>query len=143
MASKLLQLKVKAAQASQFVAKHGAAYYNQLLEQNKEYIVQPPTIETCHELSKKLLYTRMASLWSAEQHLLPLSRSLQPAFQLHFFHKIGLQLFGSTQIFPATVYCPSSQPQTFKNSSYSAIVAAVPGTSTTGLQQLFSRNRNP
>ncbi|KAL0912620.1 hypothetical protein M5K25_018604 [Dendrobium thyrsiflorum] len=62
MASKLLQLKVKAAQASQFAAKHGAAYYNQLLEQNKEYIVQPPTLETCHELSKKLLYTRMASI---------------------------------------------------------------------------------
>ncbi|PON76686.1 ATPase, F0 complex, subunit G, mitochondrial [Parasponia andersonii] len=45
MASKLLQFKSKATQASQFVAKHGIAYYKQLLEQNKQYIQEPPTVE--------------------------------------------------------------------------------------------------
>ncbi|PKU67370.1 uncharacterized protein LOC110098886 [Dendrobium catenatum] len=62
MASKLHQLQTKAVQASQFVAKHGTSYYKQLLEQNKQYIVQPPTVEKCQELSKQLLYTRLASI---------------------------------------------------------------------------------
>ncbi|KAH0451384.1 hypothetical protein IEQ34_018683 [Dendrobium chrysotoxum] len=62
MASKLHQLQTKAVQASQFVAKHGTSYYKQLLEQNKQYIVQPPTVEKCQELSKQLFYTRLASL---------------------------------------------------------------------------------
>lgn len=34
----------------------------QLLEQNKQYIVEPPTVEKCNELSKQLLYTRLASI---------------------------------------------------------------------------------
>uniref|UniRef100_A0A5B7BLL1 Putative Mitochondrial ATP synthase subunit G protein n=1 Tax=Davidia involucrata TaxID=16924 RepID=A0A5B7BLL1_DAVIN len=62
MASKLHQLKSKACQASQFVTKHGNAYYNQLLEQNKQYIQNPPTVETCDRLSKQLFYTRLASI---------------------------------------------------------------------------------
>ncbi|KAG2666096.1 hypothetical protein I3843_15G036200 [Carya illinoinensis] len=61
MASKLVQLQSKAAQASQFVAKHGGAYYRQLLEQNKQYIQEPPTVEKCNLLSKQLFYTRLAS----------------------------------------------------------------------------------
>ncbi|XP_040997418.1 uncharacterized protein LOC121243370 [Juglans microcarpa x Juglans regia] len=61
MASKLVQLQSKAAQASQFVAKHGCAYYRQLLEQNKQYIQEPPTVEKCNLLSKQLFYTRLAS----------------------------------------------------------------------------------
>lgn len=60
MASKLAQLKSKACQAKQFVATHGTSYYNQLLEQNKQYIQKPATVEKCNELSKKLLYTRLA-----------------------------------------------------------------------------------
>jgi len=47
-------------QASKFVAKHGSSYYKQLLENNKQYIVDPPTVEKCQELSKKLFYTRLA-----------------------------------------------------------------------------------
>lgn len=60
MASKLQQLQSKACQASKFVSKHGTAYYRQLLEQNKQYIQEPPTVEKCNELSKQLLYTRLA-----------------------------------------------------------------------------------
>ncbi|OAY68774.1 uncharacterized protein LOC109722208 [Ananas comosus] len=62
MASKLNQLRSKAAQASQFVTKHGCAYYKELLENNKKYIVDPPTVEKCQELSKQLFYTRLASI---------------------------------------------------------------------------------
>ncbi|XP_030448607.1 uncharacterized protein LOC115671236 [Syzygium oleosum] len=62
MASKLNQLTSKACQASQFVSKHGTVYYKQLLEQNKQYIQEPPTIEKCNLLSKQLFYTRLASI---------------------------------------------------------------------------------
>ncbi len=62
MASKLQQLQPKVAQASQFVAKHGCAYYKQLLEQNKQYVQEPPTVEKCNLLAKQLLYTRLASI---------------------------------------------------------------------------------
>ncbi|KAG6507526.1 uncharacterized protein LOC121981150 [Zingiber officinale] len=62
MASRLHQLRSKAGQASEFIAKHGGAYYKELLEKNKQYIVQPPTIEACQDLSKKLFYTRLASI---------------------------------------------------------------------------------
>ncbi|XP_057968576.1 uncharacterized protein LOC131158041 [Malania oleifera] len=62
MASKLHQLQSKVTQASQFVAKHGCAYTKQLLEQNKQYIQEPPTVEKCNLLSKQLFYTRLASI---------------------------------------------------------------------------------
>ncbi|KAL1804924.1 hypothetical protein DCAR_0830707 [Daucus carota subsp. sativus] len=62
MASKLVQLQSKASQASQLVAKHGTSYYKQLMEQNKQYIQEPATIEKCNELSKQLFYTRLASV---------------------------------------------------------------------------------
>ncbi|XP_062149556.1 uncharacterized protein LOC133858129 [Alnus glutinosa] len=62
MASKLRQLQSKACQASQLVSKHGGAYYKQLLEQNKQYIQEPPTVEKCNLLSKQLFYTRLASI---------------------------------------------------------------------------------
>ena len=60
MASKLLQMKSKACEASKFVSKHGTTYYKQLLEKNKHYIQEPATVEKCNELSKQLLYTRLA-----------------------------------------------------------------------------------
>ncbi|BBH08303.1 Mitochondrial ATP synthase subunit G protein [Prunus dulcis] len=60
MASKLRQLQSKACQATQFVSKHGSTYYKNLLEQNKQYIQHPPTVEKCNELSKQLFYTRLA-----------------------------------------------------------------------------------
>ncbi|KAF3970017.1 hypothetical protein CMV_006242 [Castanea mollissima] len=62
MASKLHQLQSKAVQASQFVSKHGGAYYKQLLEENKQFIQEPPTVEKCNLLSKQLFYTRLASI---------------------------------------------------------------------------------
>ncbi|KAF9614033.1 hypothetical protein IFM89_014833 [Coptis chinensis] len=62
MASKLLQLQSKACQATQFLTKNGKTYYKQLLEQNKQYIQEPPTVEKCEELSKQLFYTRLASI---------------------------------------------------------------------------------
>ncbi|KAK7369861.1 hypothetical protein VNO80_11907 [Phaseolus coccineus] len=61
-AHKLLQLQSKACQASQFVAKHGSSYYRQLLEQNKQHIQEPPTVEKCNLLAKQLFYTRLASI---------------------------------------------------------------------------------
>jgi F-type H+-transporting ATPase subunit g len=60
MASKLTQLQSKACQASKFVSKHSSAYYKQLLEQNKQYIQDPPSVEKCNLLSKQLFYTRLA-----------------------------------------------------------------------------------
>ncbi|XP_058206659.1 uncharacterized protein LOC131320094 [Rhododendron vialii] len=62
MAARLQQLQSKACQASQFVGKHGSTYYKQLLEQNKQYIQEPPTVEKCNLLSKQLFYTRLASI---------------------------------------------------------------------------------
>jgi len=62
MASKLKQLQSKACQVQQLVAKHGTGYYKQLLEQNKQYIQEPPTVEKCNLLSKQLFYTRLASI---------------------------------------------------------------------------------
>ncbi|CDP03199.1 unnamed protein product [Coffea canephora] len=62
MAARLKQLQSKASQATQFVSKHGCAYYKQLVEENKQYIQQPPTVEKCNELSKQLFYTRLASI---------------------------------------------------------------------------------
>lgn len=60
MASKLQQLQSKACQATKFLSQHGNAYYKQLLEQNKQYIQEPPTVEKCNLLAKQLLYTRLA-----------------------------------------------------------------------------------
>ncbi|WCJ29572.1 Mitochondrial ATP synthase subunit G protein [Euphorbia peplus] len=62
MASKLSQLRSKASQVSEVVGKHGVSYYKQVLEQNKNYIHEPPTVETCNLLSKQLFYTRLASI---------------------------------------------------------------------------------
>ncbi|KAA3490675.1 Protein dopey [Gossypium australe] len=39
-----------------------ACVYKQLLEQNKHYIQNPPTVEKCNLLSKQLIYTRLASI---------------------------------------------------------------------------------
>ncbi|KAI8553610.1 hypothetical protein RHMOL_Rhmol05G0029100 [Rhododendron molle] len=62
MASKLKQLQSTACQVQKLVAKHGTGYYKQLLEQNKQYIQEPPTLEKCNLLSKQLFYTRLASI---------------------------------------------------------------------------------
>ncbi|WOL14597.1 hypothetical protein Cni_G23377 [Canna indica] len=62
MAARLQQLRSKAVQASEFVSKSGCAYYKEMMEKNKHYVVQPPTIEKCQELSKQLFYTRLASI---------------------------------------------------------------------------------
>ncbi|XP_052487048.1 uncharacterized protein LOC105768671 [Gossypium raimondii] len=48
---KLAQLQSKATRASQLVSKHAPLYYKQLLEQNKHYIQDPPTVEKCNLLS--------------------------------------------------------------------------------------------
>ncbi|KAK2633636.1 hypothetical protein Ddye_013962 [Dipteronia dyeriana] len=60
--SKLVQVQAKAAQASQVMAKNGGSYVKQLLEKNKEYIQEPPSVETCQLLAKQLFYTRLASI---------------------------------------------------------------------------------
>nr|GEW72187.1 mitochondrial ATP synthase subunit G protein [Tanacetum cinerariifolium] len=57
-----IETKAKATLASEFLSKHGSTYYKQLLEENKQYIQQPATVEKCNELSKQLFYTRLASL---------------------------------------------------------------------------------
>ncbi|KDP40801.1 hypothetical protein JCGZ_24800 [Jatropha curcas] len=58
MASKLPQLQSKLHSA----AKHGCAFYKQLLEENKQYIQNPPTVERCQLLANQLLFTRLASI---------------------------------------------------------------------------------
>ncbi|KAK7261734.1 hypothetical protein RIF29_28053 [Crotalaria pallida] len=62
MASKIPQLQSKVAQASQVAANRGGSYYKLLMEQNKHYIQDPPTIEKCQSLAKQLFYTRLASI---------------------------------------------------------------------------------
>ncbi|KAM7493403.1 hypothetical protein LguiB_028012 [Lonicera macranthoides] len=62
MASKLQMLQSKACEASKFVCKNGSSYYKHLLEQNKQYVQDPPTVEKCLHLSNQLLYTRLASI---------------------------------------------------------------------------------
>ncbi|CAL5431836.1 unnamed protein product [Camellia sinensis] len=64
MASKLNLLQSKAAEVSKFAVKNGCTYYKQLLEQNKQYIQDPPTVEKCQSLANQLFYTRLASLLS-------------------------------------------------------------------------------
>jgi F-type H+-transporting ATPase subunit g len=60
MASRLTQLTAKVKQASEFVARSGGQYYKKQTEKNKKYVVNPPTIDKCKELSKQLFYTRLA-----------------------------------------------------------------------------------
>ncbi|CAL5440785.1 unnamed protein product [Camellia sinensis] len=60
MASKLHLLQSKVAEASKLVSKHGCSYYKQLMEQNKQYIQEPPTVEKCQYLANQLFYTRLA-----------------------------------------------------------------------------------
>ncbi|WVZ01198.1 hypothetical protein V8G54_027267 [Vigna mungo] len=62
MASKIPQLQSKVNEVSQVVAKNGASYYKLLMEQNKHYIQDPPTVEKCQSLAKQLFYTRLASI---------------------------------------------------------------------------------
>ncbi|KAL8152281.1 hypothetical protein V2J09_010041 [Rumex salicifolius] len=62
MAARLRQLQSKACQASKFVTNHADGYLKQKLEQNKEFIQNPPTVEKCNLLAKQLLYTRLASI---------------------------------------------------------------------------------
>jgi len=62
MAALIKQLQSKVVVATEAVAKHGREYNKQLLEKNKRYIVEEPTVEKCQELSKQLFYTRLASL---------------------------------------------------------------------------------
>ncbi|OEL21339.1 hypothetical protein BAE44_0017642 [Dichanthelium oligosanthes] len=62
MAARLAQLRAQAARAAEFASKHGGSYYKEVMEKNKQYVVQPPTVEKCQELSKQLFYTRLASL---------------------------------------------------------------------------------
>ncbi|XP_051220594.1 uncharacterized protein [Lolium perenne] len=56
------QLQSKACEATRFAARQGSAYHRSLMERNKQYVVDPPTVEKCRELSKQLFYTRLASL---------------------------------------------------------------------------------
>lgn len=56
------QLQSKAAVATEIATKRGSAYYKQVMEENKQHVVHPATVEKCQELSKQLFYTRLASL---------------------------------------------------------------------------------
>jgi len=56
------QLQSKAAVATKLVAEQGSSLYKRVLEENKHYIQQEPTVQKCQELSKQLFYTRLASL---------------------------------------------------------------------------------
>lgn len=60
MAARLAQLRAQAARAAELASKHGSSYYKEVMEKNKQYVVQPPTVEKVQELSKQLFYTRLA-----------------------------------------------------------------------------------
>jgi hypothetical protein len=60
MASMARQLQSKAAVATKLVAEQGSSLYKRVLEENKHYIQQEPTVQKCQELSKQLFYTRLA-----------------------------------------------------------------------------------
>ncbi|KAL7195915.1 hypothetical protein ACSBR1_036025 [Camellia fascicularis] len=62
MASKLHLLQSKIAEASKLISKHGCSYYKQLMEQNKQYIQEPPTVEKCQHLANQVFHTRLASI---------------------------------------------------------------------------------
>lgn len=82
MTSKLFQFRTKACEASKLMAKygsdywkgmdlakHGSDYYKQLLEKNKHYIQEPPTVEQCNLLVKQLRYTRLARSVTVNQFI--------------------------------------------------------------------------
>ena len=99
MASKLIQVQSKACEASKFVAKHGTSYYRQLLEKNKHFIQEPATVDKCQELSKQLLYTRLARSLTLSSPFLILSKSQSYTFmwllifsQSHLVHAAFLSL---------------------------------------------------
>ncbi|WCJ39587.1 Mitochondrial ATP synthase subunit G protein [Euphorbia peplus] len=54
MASKVPQL--------QAIVKNARAFYKKLMEDNKHYVKDPPTVERCQLLSNQLFYTRLASI---------------------------------------------------------------------------------
>ncbi|GJW74794.1 NAD(P)-binding Rossmann-fold superfamily protein [Tanacetum coccineum] len=61
MALKLHTFRSKVAEASNFWSKHVVnTRYKETLEKNKNYILDPPTIEKCQLLSDQLLYIRLA-----------------------------------------------------------------------------------
>jgi hypothetical protein len=70
MASLLRQMQSKAAVATEIASKRSSAFYKQLMEDNKHYVVEPATVQKCQELSKQLFYTRLARSVPA----IPLSR---------------------------------------------------------------------
>jgi F-type H+-transporting ATPase subunit g len=57
---KLAQLQGKVCEVTWFAAKHGCAYHESLVEKNKQYVVQPATVEKCQELSRPPFYTHIA-----------------------------------------------------------------------------------
>ncbi|KAE9464479.1 hypothetical protein C3L33_03580, partial [Rhododendron williamsianum] len=59
---KIAAITVQGKSSVAVCGKHGSTYYKQLLEQNKQYIQEPPTVEKCNLLSKQLFYTRLASI---------------------------------------------------------------------------------
>ncbi|KAE9446356.1 hypothetical protein C3L33_21758, partial [Rhododendron williamsianum] len=77
MASKMHLLQSKAAEASKLVSKHGCSYYKQLLEQNKQYIQEPPTVEKCHSwLINWLTLDLPGCLHDLVSYEIPLSSSM-------------------------------------------------------------------
>ncbi|XBI65613.1 hypothetical protein VPH35_045423 [Triticum aestivum] len=55
-------MQSKAAEVASSAAKQGREYHKTLMERNRQYVVDPPTVEKCQELSKQLFYTRLASI---------------------------------------------------------------------------------
>ncbi|XP_044976918.1 uncharacterized protein LOC123444300 [Hordeum vulgare subsp. vulgare] len=55
-------MQSRASEAASNAAKRGCEYHRTLMERNRQYVVDPPTVEKCRELSKQLFYTRLASI---------------------------------------------------------------------------------
>ncbi|GFZ08546.1 mitochondrial ATP synthase subunit G protein [Actinidia rufa] len=93
MASKLHLLQSKAVEASKLLSKQGCGYYKQLLEQNKQYIQEPPTVEKCRLLADQLFYTRLARLHPA--HPLPVARFLKMSCGNYHSSRVEVDSSGS------------------------------------------------
>ncbi|PHU09202.1 hypothetical protein BC332_21062 [Capsicum chinense] len=63
MASELPIVKAKAVEASKFFTKNGCSYYKQILEQNKQYIQEPPTVIRKLGIGRDSIPGRYQAFW--------------------------------------------------------------------------------
>ncbi|KAL5728847.1 hypothetical protein ACHQM5_001881 [Ranunculus cassubicifolius] len=103
MAARLVQLKSKAAQATQFASKYGKNYYTEMMAKNDAYVQKPATVEACNELSKKLFYTRLASIPERAKTFKAEVESMKDLWKNR--KDIKVEHLGVTALFGMECYC--------------------------------------